>query len=117
MARAKATTNPVAAIVKDPESPPRTRLIAGYLGDSHREGFQRLYLDPSLANHVDIVDDDVLHQQPIPNDHFGGVYLWVREGAILIPPDLPSAPEEAEDADDHDDGSQESETAASEAAE
>ena len=96
MARAKATT-PVAAIVKDPESPPRTRLIAGYVGDSHREGFERLYLEPSLCSHVDILCDDVLHRQPIPNEPFGGMYLWVREGAVLLPPDLPCAPEDPED--------------------
>ena len=97
MARAKSTTNHVSALVTDPASPPRTQLVVGYLGASGFDGFERLYLEPTLNNYVDIPKDDLLHQVPVPNEHFGAVYVWIRSGAKLIyPGQSPALDEEAE---------------------
>lgn len=99
MAKAKATNNHVSALVADPASPPRTKMVAGYLGASPFEGFERLYLEPTLNNYVDIPENDLLHQVRVPNDHLGAVYVWIRaEAALIYPGQVPAAPKNSKGA-------------------
>lgn len=73
----------VSKIVKDPNSPPNTLLLQGYLGDSSDEGHIRLYLDPQLSDYVEIPEDAILHTQEIPNATLGETYVWINQDAEL----------------------------------
>lgn len=97
MARTKSATSLTSALVPDPTSPPRTQLVMGYLGASAFDGHERLYLEPTLNSYVDIPKGDLLHQVPVPTEHLGAVYIWIRTGADLIyPGQEPASAEEAE---------------------
>lgn len=73
------TTNFVDAVVKDPANPPKVKLVMGYLGKAANDGQVRIYLSPELSEHVDVPEAAVLHTQPVPDDHFGAVYLWIEK--------------------------------------
>ena len=92
---ARAPNNHVAKIVSDPASPPDTVIVAGYLGKSPHEGYERLYLTPNLSHWIDIPKDDVLHQAPVPGDPLNAAYVWVQAGSHILhkgqhPPEEPS---------------------------
>ena len=98
MARAKSVTSLTSALVPDPSAPPRTQIVMGYLGASAFDGYERLYLEPTLNSYVDIPKGDLLHQVPVPTEHLGAAYVWIRTGAPLIyPGQEPASAEEAED--------------------
>ncbi len=100
MATAKSAANHVAAIVSDPANPPQTILVGGYPGKSPYEGYERLYLTPDLSYWIDVLQDDVLHTQPIPNDPLHGVYWWIRADAhILYPGQKPPEENGSDDGD------------------
>ena len=73
----------VSKIVKDPNAPPNTLLLQGYLGDSSDEGHVRLYLDPQLSDYVEIPENAILHTQEIPNATLGETYVWIEQDAEL----------------------------------
>ena len=73
----------VSKIVKDPNAPPNTLLLQGYLGDSSDEGHVRLYLDPQLSDYVEIPEADILHTQEAPNSSLGETYVWINLDAEL----------------------------------
>jgi hypothetical protein len=76
----------VAQVVKDPKNPPKTLLLAGFLGDAAEEGHTRLYLDPQLSSYVDIPNDGVLYSQEVPGGgDLNPSYLWIASDAKLIP--------------------------------
>ncbi|MFJ6370159.1 hypothetical protein ACIQK5_18525 [Streptomyces virginiae] len=51
----------------DPEEPPKAaNVLNGFLGNSDRPGFQRLYLTRDLDYFVEFRVEDVLHLAPIP---------------------------------------------------
>src|SRR5947207_11181697 len=74
----------VSKIVKDPNAPPNTLLLQGYLGDSSDEGHVRLYLDPQLSDYVEIPENAILHTQDIPDATLGETYVWITQDAELI---------------------------------
>jgi hypothetical protein len=53
----------------DPAQPAKPALtLVGFLGDSDREGFRRLYFTRELDNYVEFRAEDVLDAGPIPPD-------------------------------------------------
>src|SRR5258707_7833216 len=76
-------SNFVAKIVKDPNNPPDTLLLQGYLGQSSEEGHTRLYLDPQLSDYVEIPNDAILHTADVSGGHgvSGASYVWINRDA------------------------------------
>jgi hypothetical protein len=72
-------------LVSDPANPPDVTVIKGFLGESHRPGYWRLYLSPDLKSYVEIVESDILHSQEVSENQsaLGGTLLWVKKGASL----------------------------------
>lgn len=75
----------IAKIVTDPANPPETQVFTGYLGASDKEKHVRLYFDVTLAQHLDILQEDILHQVEVPESQMplGGVMVWVKKEAKL----------------------------------
>ncbi len=74
----------VSKLVSDPANPPETMIVAGYLGDSSVEGHARLYLVPDLSDYLEIPKDSILHQDKVPGDQLGGVYVWIQRDAKIL---------------------------------
>lgn len=76
----------VAAIVEDPNAPPDTVLLSGFVGDSPEPNHARLYLDPELRSYVDIPNDAILFSKPVPEERsaLGGSFLWIKRDAELL---------------------------------
>jgi len=72
-------------LVSDPANPPDVTVIKGFLGESHRPGYWRLYLSPDLKSYVEIAESDILHSQEVSENQsaLGGTLLWVKKGASL----------------------------------
>jgi hypothetical protein len=72
-------------LVSDPATPPDVTVIKGFLGESHRPGYWRLYLSPDLKSYVEIAESDILHSQEVSENQsaLGGTLLWVKKGASL----------------------------------
>ena len=68
----------VRRIVGDPSSPPRTRMLTGFLGDSHQDGKVRVYGDAELSSWVDVPKDAILECQKLADDPLGGARIWVK---------------------------------------
>ena len=52
-----------------PSQPPEdVRILEGFLGDSDREGYKRLYFTRELDYYVEFRQEDVLFSEPIPPD-------------------------------------------------
>jgi hypothetical protein len=59
----------VARLRPDPSQPPTPALtFSGFLGDSDRPGFRRLYLTRDLDSYAEFRTEDVLHVATIPAD-------------------------------------------------
>ena len=66
--------------------PPDAILLTGFLGASGRTGYRRLYLDVTLKDYVDILNEDVRHLEWAGTEQsvFGRkATLWIRRGAAL----------------------------------
>ena len=66
--------------------PPDAIELTGFLGASGRTGYRRLYLDVTLKDYVDIVNEDVRHLEWAGTEQsvFGRkATLWIRRGAAL----------------------------------
>jgi hypothetical protein len=74
----------IAKIVKDPNNPPDTVMLTGYLGASSEDGHTRLYFDPGLGSYVEIPDDAILHVEPVAGDSLGASHVWIKRDAVLI---------------------------------
>jgi hypothetical protein len=75
----------VTKIVKDPDRPPATLLLRGFLGDASDPGHIRVYLDAELSRYIDAPRDAVLHVQQISEQHspLGGQMVWLQRDAPL----------------------------------
>jgi hypothetical protein len=73
-------------LVPDPKRPPKTLLLAGFLGESSEEGHTRLYFDLELTSYVEIPDDAILLKRPMPagQSPIDGAFVWVRRDADLL---------------------------------
>lgn len=70
-------------LVGDPNNPPKTVLLTGYLGDSSETDHTRLYADAELRSFIDIPNKAILNTQET-GDSLGGHYVWIAEDAELI---------------------------------
>jgi len=76
----------ISKVVKDPQAPPNTILLEGYVGTSSETGYTRLYFDPQLSSYVEIPNEAILHTQEIPKEQspLGASYIWIQRDAELI---------------------------------
>lgn len=76
----------VSALVPNAKTPPKVRVIRGYVGESTEQNHTRVYLDVELRRFVDIPADSIVHSEAIPPTviPLGGVYVWVREDARIL---------------------------------
>ena len=73
-----------AGIVDDPSHPPRTLAFIGYLGESHNEGFVRLYVDEELREWFDIAEGDILHSDRYEREgRMRQTVVWVDQRTTL----------------------------------
>jgi hypothetical protein len=72
-------------LVADPKDPPELTMMQGWLGASSEAGYRRLYLDPELAQSLEIPDDAIVHTQEIPaaTSPLGGQWVWVKADAAI----------------------------------
>ena len=75
----------VRRLAPDASAVPDVRVLAGFLGESPQEGHWRLYLSPSLDEHVEFAEEDVVHHQRLESHGAGpgGTLIWVRREANL----------------------------------
>lgn len=73
----------VSHLVEDPSRLPDTRLLIGFLGNSGKEGYWRLYLSPELNEFLEFQEKDVLRSQPLADSQLGGTAIWIRREAEL----------------------------------
>lgn len=74
----------IGKIVSDPGSPPRVRMLTGYIGDSNEDGCLRLYSSPELVEYLDIPEASVRHVESVADDALGAARLWVDRDADLV---------------------------------
>jgi hypothetical protein len=55
----------IASLVKDPKNPPEVVEITGFLGAAVEPGRTRIYLDTTLQNYVEVMEDKILHVEPV----------------------------------------------------
>ena len=84
MATNKRKENFVSKIVKDPANPPKTILLAGYLGEASEPGHTRLYFDAQLNSYVEIPNDAILHEEEMSSTPPGQSYVWIKQDAQVI---------------------------------
>jgi hypothetical protein len=61
--------------------------LCGYLGESDRDGYQRLFTDPGLTSWVDIAEQAIRYRCRVPGEHdaYGGrSVVWVDSGEPLV---------------------------------
>lgn len=75
----------VERLVPDPSQPSDVVVLQGYLGASDRPGYWRLYLTQDLKQFVELAEDDIVHNEPIPTSisPSGGTTLWVKSSAKI----------------------------------
>ena len=74
-------------LVSDPKNPPELTLLQGWLGASSEDRCRRLYLDPALAQSIEIPEDAIVHTLEIPatTSPLGGHWVWVKADAAIDP--------------------------------
>ena len=72
-------------LVSDPKNPPELTLLQGWLGASSEDRCRRLYLDPALAQSIEIPEDAIVHTLEIPatTSPLGGHWVWVKADAAI----------------------------------
>ena len=72
-------------IIPDPTVMPDVRMLAGFLGQSPRKGYWRLYLTLELNEYVEFSAEDCLHSQPLRTEQnpLGGTIVWIKRDAKL----------------------------------
>src|SRR5438477_3809617 len=61
----------IANLVKDPKNPPEIVEITGFLGAAAEAGRTRIYLDTTLQNYVEVMEDKILHVEPVEGGQLG----------------------------------------------
>ena len=59
----------VKKLVPDPDDPPDTVVLVGYLGSSSKQGFVRIYLDLNFLTYYELLASDVLHAEKVDPHH------------------------------------------------
>jgi hypothetical protein len=70
-------------LVPDPSHVPDVRVVAGFLGNTTREGYWRLYLTADLTTYIEFRQEDVVHSEQLkPEDSpLGGTVVWIKRDA------------------------------------
>ncbi|MBE5096796.1 hypothetical protein [Bacillus thuringiensis] len=73
-------------LVFDPSQIPNVMMLSGFLGESSRHGYWRLYSTPELNNYVEFSEADVIHSKPLNTKQFplGGTFVWVKKDAEIV---------------------------------
>jgi hypothetical protein len=75
----------VAKMVADPNRPPATVMLTGYLGASSEDAHARLYFDTNLSCYVEIPNGSILYSQDAGAETGLGLsFVWVKRDAELI---------------------------------
>lgn len=76
----------VTKLVQDPQAPPKTKFLSGYIGDAPDKDQIRLYLDVELKNFLDIPVGSILHVMDMPKEQspLGGSYLWIADQSEMF---------------------------------
>lgn len=78
----------VKSLAQDPAQPPDVVSYVGFLGESTRDGYQRLYFSVNLNEYVEFSKADVVasRQLPAPQTPFGlgGTLVWFKREAKLL---------------------------------
>ena len=72
-----------AELVPDPTKLPDLVVLRGFLGNSTRAGYSRLYVDVTFSAFVEVADEDVLARRSL-EDSLGGTVLWVKRDAAVL---------------------------------
>lgn len=69
----------------DPSRDPNKVMLAGFLADSSRIGYQRLYLTTELTDYIEFREEDVARSEPVPPEQssVGGTRIWLDPDAIV----------------------------------
>jgi hypothetical protein len=72
-------------LVSDPKSNPDIKVLSGFVGNSSKEGYVRLYINTEMNEFIDILEDDVIerHSTSSETNPLGGSVLWVKKSANL----------------------------------
>lgn len=78
--------DPLVRALQDPARNGGIRLLTGYVGQSTRGRYTRLYSSLELVEYVDIPTDSIVRTVDLrtPENRLGGAVIWVRVGAELI---------------------------------
>jgi hypothetical protein len=77
----------IAALVKDPKNPPEVVEITGFLGAAGEPGRTRIYLDTTLQNYVEVMEDKILHVEPVEGGQLGLSLIFIAADAQVFPPE------------------------------
>jgi hypothetical protein len=79
----------IAALVKDPKNPPEVVDVTGFLGAAAESGRTRIYLDTTLQNYVEVMEDKILHVEPVEGGQLGLSHIFIAADAQVFPPEQP----------------------------
>lgn len=79
----------IAALVKDPKNPPEIVEITGFLGAAAEPGRTRIYLDTTLQNYVEVMEDKILRVEPVEGGQLGLSHIFVAADAQVFPREQP----------------------------
>jgi len=79
----------IANLVKDPKNPPEVVEITGFLGAAAEPGRTRIYLDTTLQNYVEVMEDKILHVEPVEGGQLGLSHIFIAADAQVFPREQP----------------------------
>jgi|SoiMethySBSTD1v2_1073268.scaffolds.fasta_scaffold470290_2 hypothetical protein len=73
----------IKALRVNPDDLPDLDVFSGYLGESGREGYVRLYRNPALSAFLEIPVAEIKHTERLGStaDRLSSTVVWVRAGA------------------------------------
>ncbi len=78
----------IAALVKDPKNPPEVVEVTGFIGAAVEQGRTRIYLDTTLQNHVEVMEDKILHVEPVAEGQLGLSHIFIAADAQIFMPEV-----------------------------
>jgi hypothetical protein len=88
----------IKALRVNPDDLPDLDVFSGYLGESGREGYVRLYRNPALSAFLEIPVAEIKHTERLASapDRLSSTVVWVRAGTqVDIVTVRPTAPRRA----------------------
>ena len=78
----------IAALVKDPKNPPEIVEVTGFIGAAVEQGRTRIYLDTTLQNYVEVMEDKILHVEPVAEGQLGLSHIFIAADAQIFMPEV-----------------------------